>query len=387
MKAVIHYSEIALKGKNRSFFENKLVNNIKLTLKREEIEPTKVEREYGRIICSFKKNDDAKKIENALAHVFGINYFSFSEESKSTVDSILKKSVGIMKKIKREGKESISLSTKRSDKKFPLTSLELNKKIGEEANRLGLKINFSHPDETIFMEITEKKTYFYTKRTPGLSGLPVSSSGKVLVMLSGGIDSAAIGWLMMKRGCKVDFLHFHALRNNKDVLNSKIKKIIDILNAYQTSSKIFTVPYHNFHISTLGKIPDKLDVVVFKNFMWRVAEEIAAKNNYKAIVTGDSIGQVASQTLDNITASDYGIRIPILRPLISYDKQEIVDLAKKIGTFEESIKDYKDCCSIISRKPATAVKIDKLKGVLSKIDMDGIIKESLAEMEVFKISM
>lgn len=382
MKYVIHYSEIGLKGKNRSMFEDKLAFNVKTALKKRGLKIRGIEKDSGRIVCEVKGNE--KKVEKSLKKIFGIKYFSLAEESKRNVNDVIKRCSEIMENMKKEGKGELALITKRADKTFPLTSIELNKKIGKVANRLGLKINFSNKENVLYIEITNKKVYIYRKKIIGLAGLPVSSSGKVLSMFSGGIDSPVASWLMMKRGCKVDFLHFHLFRKGKEVMKYKIKNIIKTLNEYQNHSKLFLIPYHNFQILTLDRIPHKLDLIIFKNFMFRVGEKIAKSYGYKTLVTGDSVGQVASQTLSNIVASDYGLTIPILRPLVGYDKEEIVELAKTIGTFNESVKDYKDCCSIVSRKPATAVSIEKIKDVFSKLDINKIIEKSLKELEIIE---
>lgn len=386
MKAVIHHAEIALKGKKRSFFENKLVENIMAIFRRENIPVESLKKEEGRIICSFKANAENGKIEQSLKKIFGIKYFAFVEESESRVKPILEKSKEIIKGLKNENKKSISLLTRRSDKGFPLTSIELNKEIGEEARKLGIKIDFKNPEERLFLEITSKKTYIYSKKINGLAGLPVAASGKVLALLSGGIDSPVASWLAMKRGCRVDLVHFHAFKDNEAVLKTKIKDIVDKLNKYQLSSDLFLAPYYNYQLNTLGKIPEKLDLVIFKNFMMQVSQEIALKHGHKAIVTGDSLGQVASQTIENIHATSCNINLPILRPLISYDKEEIISLAKKIGTYEDSIKPYKDCCSLLSRKPATAARVHEVENLVKKYNLKEIVKKSLTEISRIKVN-
>ena len=378
MIAVIHYSEIALKGKNRSFFENKLVNNIITSLKKNNIIFESVSKEESRILCYF--NDEKINVEKALKCVFGIKYFAFVEQVKSEVDEIINKSIELIK-----DKKSISLITKRADKKFPINSLELNIKIGEQANKLGIKINFKNAEQKLFIEILSKNTYLYTEKILGIGGLPVGSSGKVLVLLSGGIDSNLAAWLLMKRGCNVDFLHFHTFPQNKIVLTTKIKKIVETLNSYQIKSRLYLVPYHNYQILTEGKIDQRLDLVVFKNFILRTAQELALKEDHKAIVTGDSLGQVASQTLQNIASTSNQVSILILRPLIGFDKDEIIEMTKKIGTYEESIKDYKDCCSIVAKKPLTSVSVEKIQKALSQIDMNEVIQKTISEIEVFEI--
>ena len=369
MKVLVHYNEIGLKGRNRAYFENRLINNI-----REKIKFNNLKKEEKRVI--FDTNEDI----NILKDVFGISHFSIVEEVENKVDKILDKAESLMGDAKRLG-----LKTNRSDKKFPLTSIELNTKIGEIANNKGIKIDFSNAEKTIYIEITNKNAYIYSEKIKGLGGLPIGVSGKVLLLFSGGIDSALAAFLLMKRGCKVDFLHFHALRNNNEVMDSKIINILNILKKYQEEIKLYLVPYHNYQLSVMEKFDDKLDVVMFRNFILRFGQLIAKKKKYKGIGTGDNLGQVASQTLDNLNAAGYRVTLPILRPLLTFDKQEIIDLAKKIGTYEESIKIYKDCCSIISKKASTSVKIKSVEENLEKIDFDKIIEKSLEEMEIRKI--
>tara|TARA_Y100000310_G_scaffold250395_1_gene256598 strand:- start:2019 stop:3134 length:1116 start_codon:yes stop_codon:yes gene_type:complete len=370
MKVIVHYAEIGIKGKNRGFFESKLMRNIGVDSSY---------RDNTRIIFDANSSDKLKIIEN-LSKIFGIKYFCFAEESSVDLDSVLGKAKEV---ISRMGIKSIAFKTKRSDKKFPLTSIELNAEFGRISNELGMKVNYGNPERVLYTEITDKKAYFYTEKIPGLGGLPVGVSGKVLVLFSGGIDSCVAAWLMMKRGCDVDFLHFHTFKENQEVLDTKISGLVKILKGYGGACKLFLVPYHNYQLAVVGKVPERFDVVVFKNFMLRVCADLARKKGYKALIVGDSVGQVASQTLDNIASSRFGVKVPILSPLICYDKEEIIDLAKKIGTFELSIEKYKDCCSIIARNPSTSVKIGMVERVLERIEIDKLVDESLGNLESF----
>ena len=374
MEIIVHNSEIALKGKNRPFFEKCLVRNIENFLLRHDVKINYLKKDDARIICSV---DDKIMLDK----IFGVKDFCFAEETGNDIKDIVKKASEILKKM--DIKKTIAVKTKRADKNLKYTSMEISRKIGEIAYEKGFKIDLTNPDETLNVEITNKKAYLYTNKMKGLGGLPVGCSGKILCLFSGGIDSSVAAWLMMKRGCKVDYLHFHALKNNNEVKKTKIKKLFDLLSDYEENPKLFLIPYFNYQLAVVDKINDKYDVVVFRNFMLRLAEKFALKNGYKALVTGDSLGQVASQTLDNLKAIGYKVNMPILRPLIGYDKQEIVDLAKKIGTYEESIKEYKDCCSMISRKPSTSVKLDQLEKEFLKFDIDKIIDNEYKNIEKF----
>lgn len=384
MTVIVHYAEIGLKRGNRAFFEGKLIENIRSAAANGGVPLKGVNKESGRIVCHFA-GEDPSEVEDALRRVFGVRYFAIVEKAKTTEEALVKKLRSIVRSAQEAGKESLAIAARRADKQFPLSSGEVNRKLGAEANKMGMRIDLGNPDVKVFVEIGRETTYLYTRKIPGPGGLPVSSSGKVLALLSGGIDSPVAAWLMMKRGCRVDYLHFHAMMSNREALATKIGRIVERLNRFQNGARLLLAPYHEYQILTKGRIPEKLDLVAFKNFMFRLAEQLAEEHRYKALVTGDSVGQVASQTLQNITATDYGIEIPILRPLVGLDKQEIVDLAKAIGTYDESIGTYKDCCSIISRKPSTAVKREDLAQAMEAACISEVLEKSRSQMETFKI--
>ncbi len=381
--AVLHYAEIGLKGGYRPFFEKKLVENLRAACTLHGVDLEEVRREHGRIVCTFGEQDP-EKIEATLQHVFGLQHFAFVDERESTVEAILHYATEFLEHAKAEGKSNVGLVTRRADKRFPLSSLELNKRIGAEAQRLGLRINFKNPDETLYTEIATTRTYLHSRKVRGPGGLPVGASGKVLCLLSGGIDSAVAAWLAMKRGCRVDFLHFHSFRENQEALESKLGGIVEALNRYQFFCRLFLVPYHSYQIWAAGRVPEALDLVAFKNFTFRFAQVVARRKHCRALLSGDSLGQVASQTLPNLAATDEGLTMPVLRPLVSFDKTEIIALARRIGTYEESIKPYKDCCSIIARKPATAVKRSQLRQVFPAEELKPLVAKCLGEMGMFK---
>ena len=375
-KVLIHHAEIGLKKGNFPYFENKLVENIKKSAEKNKIKLKQIKREEKRIICEFESNEE--KISSVLKNIFGIKHFSFIYEIDRKIEEIEKKAKEIMEESKIK---KIAFKTKRSDKLFPLTSIEINIKLGEIANKLGIKVDYSNSDKIIFTEITSKKAYVYTKRVFGPGGLPISTGGKVLCLFSGGIDSHVAAWLMMKRGCEVDFLHFHTYKTNKEAQKGKVKELTDLLNKYQNNSKLYLIPYSSYEIFSQGEVEQKYDLVLFKYYMIKLAEKFALENNYDAIITGDNLGQVASQTIENLKVTSFGVEILIFRPLLAYDKQEIVDLAKKINTYEISIKKYKDCCSILSKNPSIKTRLDFFKRIVDNFNMKDLIEKSMKEIE------
>lgn len=370
---VIHYSEIALKGRNRPFFEKKLVENVRQALN--GVTNVKVERLQGRLVFPIE-GADPEKIAERLTRVFGVSWFSFASAAEPNVDSIGRIVMEEASKSVKQG-ETIKVEVKRADKKFPVTSLELSRILGKMlVENLGVKVSLNNPLKKIYVEVLSREAYVFTERIRGLGGIPVGSSGKVLSLLSGGIDSPVASYLMMKRGCNVHYLHFHPFRDNAEAENSKIMEIVRRLLPYSDKTTVVFIPAYEFQIATVN-IPARYDLVLFRRFMFKVAEKVAEAERARAIVTGESLAQVASQTLENMVAISSGLRTPIFRPLIAYDKEEIIALAKKIGTYELSIKPYKDCCSIIARHPETRARVEKVEELEKKINMDSLVSRSL----------
>lgn len=389
INVLVHHAEIGLKKGNFSFFEKNLVKNIRRICRGEGLELKEAERKDKKVFCRFDCKDskiNKDKIKGALKRVFGIKYFAFVSESKKNIKSIKKDAKRILEEMVKDYKKKsksifeIAFRTKRSDKNFSPNSLELNKEFGGIATELGIKVNYKS-ENILFTEIGSR-VFMYTKKVDGFGGLPVGTSGRVLVLLSGGIDSPVAAWLAMKRGCRVDFLHFHTHKNSKEVMKTKMKEIIKIINSFQTKSKTYFIPYSLYEVESQGKIMQGFDLVVFKHYMMKVAEKLVLENKYDAIITGDNLAQVASQTIENIRASSHEIKVPVLMPLITYDKQEIISHSREIGLYEESTKKYKDCCSILSRKPSTKTKMKNFEREVKRIDISELVKKSLENSEV-----
>ena len=376
---LIHYGEIGIKGKNRAVFEDCLVRNIKRALGEEAI---KVRKEYGRIIVEEKEEANYDLIKERLSKIPGIENFSFVIVASPDIEDIKEK---VFYLASREKFSTFRIAARRSNKNFPYTSMQVNEIIGDEIRkRLRKKVKLEGADLTIFIEIGSKAVYIYKEKFKGLGGLPVGSQGKVVSLLSGGIDSPVAAWLMMKRGCSVIFVHFY----NENLVASprKIEEIIEKLTEYQMESRAYLIPFGSIQYDIVAKIAAKYRMIIYRRIMGRVAERVAEKEGAKAIVTGDSIGQVASQTIENLQCIYSASSLPVLPPLIGMDKREIIDMAKKIGTYEYSIKPYEDCCSfMVARHPATKASLSDIEKMEEKLDID--VEKILEKAEIKEFSL
>ncbi len=368
---LIHYGELSLKGRNRDLFEIRLKDNI------EAATGGRVKRFRGRFVLNGGNPD---KLED----IFGISWFAEALIVDKDLDSISRVTLDEVGK-RNQSLPSFGIYVKRSDKAFPYDSVETAKIIGNQVvTQYGLKVDLKNPGLSVFIEIADE-VYIYFRKYQGLKGLPVGVSGKVLSLLSGGIDSPVASYLMMKRGCTVHYLHFHVFSENEYVKNTKMAQILSRLGKFQKEYTLYLAPYYLFETEMLREINTKgHELVLFRRFMVKVAERLAIKNGCKALVTGDSLGQVASQTLDNIAEVSSAVTLPLFQPLISYDKQEIVDLAKKIGTYEDSIVSYKDCCSIVSSNPRTRANRRYIKELEEQIDIDNLVDKTHDLISVYK---
>ena len=368
---LIHYGELSLKGRNRSLFENKLKENI------EQETGGRVKKYRGRFVL---EDGDTEK----LNYIFGISWYALATKADKDYNSIRET---VLSQVKNHTyAKTFGVFVKRADKEFPLTSMELESRIGKEiVDSYGIGVNLKTPELSVYIEIANE-VYVYFEKKQGLKGLPVDVSGNVLSLLSGGIDSPVASYLMMKRGCRVNFLHFHVFSNNDKVKDTKMHRLFENLDRYQGSSSIYLAPYYEFEMEILKTQNTRgYELVLFRRFMVRLAERMALNTACKALVTGDSLGQVASQTIENIAHITTTSSIPIFQPLITYDKQEIIDLAKSIGTYELSIDTYKDCCSIVSSNPRTKANARQIQILEEKMNIDRVIDKTLELITVYKV--
>ncbi len=415
---LIKYGELGLKGKNKSFFLNKLVENIEKSAEIHGLKPEKLENKRDRILMTFclpastasstasrssleadvsrldleaegprsSLEADVSRLdleaegleaEGCLKKVFGIKYFVKVDIVTADIEKIENYARDVFVKWKKSGMERISLKINRADKSFPLKSPEISARIGEIANQEGLKIDFANGEKTLYVDVASDSVYCYTEKIYGAGGLPIGTGGKALCLFSGGIDSPVSAYKLMRRGVQVDFLHIHPFADNEQVAGTKIESLINTLNKYEYKSKLFLVPYTVFEQETFGIVPQRFEMVFFKHMILYLADKIAQKEGYQALITGDSLGQVASQTMENMTSASLDIKTPIFRPLIGDDKEEIIKIAEEINTYTDSIKQYRDCCSLVAQHPATHTKECNIREIFKKIDREKLVKKMI----------
>lgn len=366
---MVHYSEIGTKGQNRRYFEKKLVENIK------KITGGKIERKPGRIIIRSAAKPDK------LKHVAGVAFYAHAEEVEASLPKIKKVVASIAKESKAK---SFRITASRSDKSFKYNSMQLNKLLGDAVTSK-LKVDLHNPQLEIFVEIADK-AYIYSEKVRSAGGLPVGTAGKLVCLLSGGIDSPLAAYRMMTRGCKIVFVHFH----NYDPFMSKIKKLVEILSQYQSRSALYLVPFKEVQQEIIKKTmknhDSKYRMLLYRRLMLQISEQIAKRERALGLVTGDSVAQVASQTLQNLNVIYDSVKLPIFSPLIGTHKEDIIKAAREIGTYETSILPYTDCCSVlVGKHPATRADLATVKKLEKKLKISSLVKKALKRAEVEKI--
>jgi thiamine biosynthesis protein ThiI len=374
----VHYAEIGLKGKNRVFFEKRLVDNIKLTLRGTGY--AEVERLHDRILVHLGQNADITEVKRRLRQVMGIAHFELSSRTERDITAI--KEVAL-RHIQDVSYESLKVETRRTDKTFPLTSPQVSAEVGGYlVTKTGTRADMHNPDLVCWVKITHNAAYISTEKIPGVGGLPVGVSGKVLVMLSGGIDSPVAAWQMIKRGAKAVFVHFYSYPYTDKASLEKVIELAQILAVPNYRSTVYLVPFAELQQIIVAATPSPFRVLLYRRMMTRIAQRVATMENAEALVTGESLGQVASQTLTNLRSIEAIADIPILRPLIGEDKAEIIEKAQRIGTFDVSTRPHQDCCSLfVPKHPATRASVTDLADAESGLDVDTLVEEALNNLE------
>ena len=379
----VHYAEVGLKGKNRIFFEKRLVNNIKIALRGTGY--AKVERLHDRILVRLEKNADVAQIKKRLQQVMGIAYFELACATERDMTAIKETA---LQQIQGRTYKSLKVETRRTDKTFPLTSPQISAEVGGHLiEKTGARADMHNPDLICWIKITQKNAYISTEKIQGIGGLPVGVSGKVLVMLSGGIDSPVAAWQMIKRGAKAIFIHFYSYPYTDKASLEKVIELAQILAVSNYRSLVYLVPFAELQQTIVTQTPAPFRVLLYRRMMTRIAERVATLVNAEALVTGESLAQVASQTLTNLRTIEAIADIPILRPLIGEDKAEIIEKAQQIGTFDVSTRPHQDCCSLfVPKHPATRASLAELADVESNLDIDALVETALNNLEKIEVS-
>ena len=380
---IIHYGEIALKKGNRGFFEARLRESIQKALR--GIPGGNVKMDFGRFILSLPSHSPIEEITGRLKNVIGIAHFSVAHFGDSNIEILREQ---IYEKLEKVRFDSFKIATRRADKQYPLTSVQVNQIVGERIfTGLNKSVDLHNPELTCNIEIFNKQVFYYFDRNEGIRGLPIGSSGRVVSLLSSGIDSPVASFRMMTRGCRIIFVHFHSFPfTDKSSYHNAIR-LANQLTKYQYNSRLYLVPLVKVQEAIIMQAPAKLRLILYRRMMLRIAELIARKERAKALVTGESLGQVASQTLDNIAAISDVVTVPVLRPLIGVDKEWIIEQAKGIDTFAVSTEPYDDCCSyLVPKNPETHAKLEAVQDTESNIEnWQELIREAVKEAEIKKM--
>lgn len=366
---VMHYGEIGVKGRNKGMFVGRLYKNIKATLSGESYES--LENMRDRLLLRLNGDSDVESMIKKLGYVFGLAWYAPAYLERNDAKRIVERLSSMAK-----GMAAVKVVAHRTYKDVNFTSGEIVSEFIKAAAKRKLNAD-KDADHKLFVSVTKDGTIINGDKIKGLGGLPVGSSGKAIVLLSGGIDSPVSAFYAMKRGLTPVYLHIHAFPNAEEAAGSKINRIVGVLNRYSNgSSKVYYLPGHIF-LSYVAGEKSRYELVLFKKFLYRLAEAVAEKEGAKAVVTGDSLGQVASQTLENMASSSRGIGTLLLRPLVGFDKNEIIDHAKKIGTYELSIMPYRDVCSINSKNQKTVSEYAEVERIYRKAKLAKAKNETL----------
>lgn len=376
---VLRYHEVGLKGKNRPFFLDHLVRNVRRATQRLGVR--RVWRGQGMVGVALEEEAEWEAVREALGAVFGVVKMSPAWRVPPDMEK-LKEAVGAA--VRERPFDSFRVTTSRSDKSFPRTSQEVNVELGAFLQaQTGARVDLTHPETTVYVDILPKEVYYYFDPLPGPGGLPVGTGGRVACLLSGGIDSPIAAYRMLKRGCRAAFIHFHSFPLVDRSSCDKAVELVELLDRYQGGSRLYLVPFAEVQKRILLSVPPPYRVVLYRRFMLRIAERLAQREGAGALVTGESLGQVASQTLANIAAIGAVASLPVLRPLIGMDKVEIVQQAMQVGTFPISILPDQDCCTLfVPKHPATRCSAAQAAAMEEALDVEGLVRGAVAGVEV-----
>jgi thiamine biosynthesis protein ThiI len=373
--AVVHYHEISLKRGNRPLFLRHLARNLQRAIA--DLGPATLRQRPGRIVLDLDGHPQPEAVRDRLRHVCGVASILSGYRTSATLEA-MQALIGRLV----EGRQfrSFRISARRAFKSYPMTSVELNRALGAFVlERVATRVDLEHPEVEIVVEVLPDEAFVALGRQAGPGGLPVGASGSVVALLSGGIDSPVAAWRMMKRGCRVVFVHFHSVPYLPATSQDKSRALVERLTQWQYDSRLFLVPFGEIQREVVLTVPPPARVVVYRRLMVRIAQAIARQSGALALATGESLGQVASQTLEHITRIDEAAAMPVLRPLIGMDKLEITAEAQRLGTFEISIEPDADCCTLFTpRHPATRMSEAEVRTAEARLEIDRLVEAGVA---------
>ena len=371
---LIRYHEIALKKGNRPYFTELLKRNLLAAVR--DLGVKEIRSLPARLLVTFKSEIDTQIAIQRIRTVFGVANFSPVERTARDIEVLRTR---ILKSLNGIHFASFRVDTQRGDKTFSLTSPEINRQLGAAVKeKSGARVDLSHPEFTVTVEILPQDAFFGFDKIPGAGGLPVGASGRVVSLISGGIDSPVAAYRMMQRGCRLIFVHFHSTPYLDKTSQEKVRQLVTALTRHQFLSRLYLVPFGEIQRQIVAAVSRPLRVVLYRRMMLRIAEGVARKEKAKALLTGESLGQVASQTLDNMSVIQQAATLPILRPLVGMDKQEIIDQARRIGTFEISSIPDQDCCQLfVPKHPATKATPREVEEAESRFDVTQLARFGL----------
>ena len=375
---IVHYQEIALKGRNRPWFVERLVSNIRAATA--DLEGVKVRALMGRIELRHASADDWVEVRTRLARLPGVANFSSAVSARCDIDAIAE---AVLDGLAGLEAASFRVTAKRADKRFPLTSPQIERELGGRIKSArGWRVDLERPELTVGVEILNDEAFCYLRKEAGDGGLPSGVSGRVACLLSGGIDSPVAAYRMIKRGCRVRLIHFHSYPILSRTSQEKVAEIAELLTRRQLDTRLYVVAFGDIQRAVVLAVPPPLRVVVYRRLMLRIAERIGRASGAAALVTGEALGQVASQTLENMAVIDSATTLPVLRPLVGMDKDEIVQEARRLGTYQVSIVPDEDCCTLFTPKhPATRAGARQVAEAEAALAVDTFVETAAATAE------
>ena len=386
-KILVRYGDLTLKGRNRKIFVQRVVNLVKEKL---EGLKTTLEITHDRIYVAIN-GEDTNEIIKRLSYVSGLSSYSLVVRVDTTSDmqAIKEAAVNLINE-QIKGDVKFKIESKRSDKTFPLTSLEISKEVSSYVLKhcKNLHVDVHNPEETLYIELRNKDTYLYLKDIKGMGGFPVGVAGKGLLMLSGGIDSPVAGYLAMKQGVEIECVHFESTPLTSIESAQKVIDLVKKMAKYAPKNriKIHFVPFKELHMALLENVPESYNITIMRRMMYRITSKLCEKFGALCIVNGESVGQVASQTLGSMFTINSVTNTPVIRPVVTYDKNEIIKISRMIDTYEISIKPFEDCCTVyVPKSPATAPTIEKSELFERSFDYETLVNEAVNNVKTISI--